>query len=135
VPQNCLEQEELIHIDTSFLSLALSNFYQPIIQHYFEFQFRDEIVAASFSYHLLKLTKVLLTKFVSIPEKQKCGIYSPMPRFEILLETIALSLKNVKIHEICLQTLQLSEVERNELQRFENRFVHKFTNRGQVFST
>lgn len=31
VPQNCLELEDLIHIDNSFLSHALSHFYQPII--------------------------------------------------------------------------------------------------------
>jgi hypothetical protein len=81
--------------------------YLPIIQNYQDFQFKDTASLGNFTFMLLKLTRILLEKLIEIPQSQKAHLLQPTPKFDYLLQIIAITLNKVQLERMCYEILQL----------------------------
>ena len=85
-PLDCVDHEELMSMDRSFIFSALHRIYLSCMRGFFNMQFADGDAAGNFMTRAFKLTRVLLEHFSEVPQSQKAPLIEPTPRFDLMLE-------------------------------------------------
>jgi len=99
--------------------------YLPMLQSYRELRFTDSAAFGSFIYRFLKLTRLMLEKFLDVPQTQKAKLHQPSPKFDCLLWIIVTTLNHLQVDKVCFSVLELQQVPTgiNDRTRFENKWV------------
>ena len=66
-PQECLDREGLLSIETSILAHALEQTYCKCVEEYFSLSYADTASMGNFTARILKLTRILLELFTDVP--------------------------------------------------------------------
>ena len=127
-PQSALPDDQMIEFERSLFASSLEQIYFRCMEDYFNTSYIDAASMGKYTTRLLKLTRALLNHFMELPQSQKASLCEPLPRFDLMLEFLSRILNCLSIDQICMQALELVQVEQirpdGRLQTsLENKFV------------
>jgi hypothetical protein len=105
-PIACLDPQDRIRLDQSFLANSLRYVYTPLMKNYDLFKFETPKSFLLFTERLLKLTDTLLNRFKQVPDNgQKLLVSHAMPHFDLFYEEIFKATNLSQLYEIPLKFL------------------------------
>jgi hypothetical protein len=70
----CLNSESRIQVQLSFLASSLEMVYIQMLQSFQQLSWKSHAALGTFLYRLFKLTRLLLEKFLDVPQTQKAPL-------------------------------------------------------------